>query len=239
MSTLLARSVALKVEIDLIANLERDAQIVHDLEAIAEAVKGYATQADALATNVGVLSADELLPATWIAAQEVSSLQKRVDALRKRVQTSRGDARKGNIWANCDAEAKGLAKNVTGSVESAWRRYLETLLTDTNSFSTFRNVAACRVGLRKVDDLNNTIRSRMLTLPTTRKEIAELTALGKEAKEVIGKLKLEGVPKEVQTLLKNAATGGTPLADLTDHVLEWLRKNPEYLDSLRISASPQ
>jgi hypothetical protein len=52
-------------------------------------------------------------------------------------------------------------------------------------------------------------------------------------------MKLSGVPQGVQTLLKNAATGGIPLADLTDDVLKWLRENKEFIDGLRINSSSQ
>ena len=238
MSTLLDRSAELKVGIDRIANRERDAQIAQNLMVIADALKGFTIQAHSLAVNVQVLSADELLAGAWITAPEVTSLQRRTDALRKRVQENRSEARKGNIWANCETDAKSLARNVTNSVESAWRRYLETLHMDTSSFASFRNVPACRVVLRKVDEINNTIRGQMQALPTTRKEVTDLAALGKEAKELIRKLKLDGVPKGVETLLKNAALGGAPLSALTDDVLAWLRENPEYLESLRITASP-
>jgi hypothetical protein len=238
MSTLLERSAELKVGIDRIANQERDAQIAQNLAVIADVLKGFTLQAHSLAVNVRVLAADELLAGAWITAPEVTSLQRRTDALRKRVQENRSEARKGNIWANCETDAKSLARNVTNSVESAWSRYLETLHTDTSSFASFRNVPACHVVLRKVDEINNTIRGRMQALPTTRKEVTDLAALGKEAKELIRKLKLDGVPKGVETLLKNAALGGAPLSALTDDVLAWLRENPEYLQSLRITASP-
>jgi hypothetical protein len=116
---------------------------------------------------------------------------------------------------------------------------LDKQSTDTTSFSTFRRVPACGSVLKKVDEANATLKARTLSLPTTRKEITEATGTGEHAKELIGKLKLGGVPQEVQTLLKNAATGGVPLTDLTDDVLTWLREHKEFLDGLRINSSSQ
>ena len=239
MKTLLERSQELRKEIDRYSNRERDAQIVQNLSGIADAVATYSAQAQALASSVRVIAAEGLLEAHWIPTPAVTSLQKRIEAMRKRLGETRGDPRKGNLWANCDADAKALTKTAGSNADSAWRRFLDKQSTDTTSFSTFRRVPACGSVLKKVDEANATLKARALSLPTTRKEITDATATGEHAKELIGKLKLGGVPQEVQVLLKNAATGGVPLTDLTDDVLEWLRKNKEFLDGLRINSSSQ
>lgn len=239
MKTLLERSQELRKEIDRYSNRESDAQIVQNLSGIAETVASHAAQAQGLATSVRVIAAEGLLEGQWISAPAVASLQKRIEAVRKRLSETRGDPRKGNLWANCDADAKALAKTVSSNAESAWRRFLDKQSTDTTSFSTFRRVPACASVLKKVDEANASLKARTLSLPTTRKEITEATATGEHAKELIGKLKLGGVPQEVQTLLKNAATGGVPLTDLTDEVLKWLRDHKEFLDGLRINSSSQ
>jgi hypothetical protein len=237
MNTLVERSQELRKEIDRYANQEGDAQIAQNLSGIADAVSNHATQAQALATSVRVIAAERLLEGQWISAQAVASLQKRIEAVRKRLSETRGDPRKGNLWANCDADAKALAKTVGSQAESAWRRFLDKQSTDTTNFSTFRRVPACGSVLKRVDEANATLKARTLSLPTTRKEITEANATGEHAKELIGKLKLDGVPREIQTLLKNAATGGVPLTELTDDMLKWLRENQDFLDGVRINSS--
>jgi hypothetical protein len=171
MKTLLERSQELRKEIDRHANQEGDAQIVQNLSGIADAVGNHAKQAQALATSVRVIAAEGLLEGQWISAPTVASLQKRIEAVRKRLSETRGDPRKGNLWANCDAEARALAKTIGGNVESAWRRFLENQSTDTTSFSTFRRVPACGSVLKKVDEANAGLKVRALALPTTRREI--------------------------------------------------------------------
>ncbi len=237
MKTLLEQSKELCVDIDRIANHENDAQLAQSLNVVADAVVNHATRACALAVNLKVMRSDELLEGPLITRPAVESLQKKIDTLKKRLNERRGDLRQGNTWANCDNEANGLAKALSGNLESAWRRFINTQVTDTASLSTFRQVPACKGPLKKVDEINGLLKSKSFALPTTKKEIAEATVLGREAKEEIGKMKLSGVPKAVETLLKNAATSGTPLGDLSDEVLAWLRDNKEFMAGLRIIAA--
>lgn len=239
MKTLLERSADLRKDIDRYANRESDAQIVESLSGIADAVSTHAKQAQTLAISIRAIAAEGLLKDSRIDVPDVASLQKRIEAVRKRLGETRSDLRKGNVWANCDADAKALVKTVGGDVESAWQRFLNQQSTDTTSFSTFRRVPACGSVLKKVDEANAVLQRRAFALPTTRKEIAEVRSIGEDAKEAIGKMKLGGVPPAVQSLLKSAATGGIPLADLTDDVLKWLREHKEFLDGLRINSSSQ
>ncbi len=235
MKTLLEQSQELCVDIDRIANYESDAQLARSLNAVADSVAGHASHARALAVNLKAMRSEGLLDGPLITRPAVESLQKKIDMLKKRLNERRGDLRQGNAWAKCDNEAKGLAKALSDNLESAWRRFINTQVTDTASLSTFRQVPACKRPLKKIDELNGLLKS--FALPTTRKEIEEARDLGREAKEQISKMQLNGVPKAVEMLLKNAATSGIPLSELSDEVLAWLRDNREFMAGLRITAS--
>src|SRR5690606_23418355 len=122
--------------------------------------------------NLKAMRREELLEGSLITRPAVEALQKRIAAVRKRLSERRGDLRQGNTWASCDNDASSLAKTLSVSLESAWRRFIETQVTDTSSLTTFRQVPSCKGPLKKVDELNTSLRSRSFPLPTTRKEIA-------------------------------------------------------------------
>lgn len=238
MKTLVEQCQQLSADMDRIANREGDSEIVKSLTAVTEAIEEHVTWAQALTVNVRAMSGNSALSDPgWVAVGSAADLQKRIDAVKRRLAENRGDLRKGNTWANCDTEAKGLTQSLARKLEGAWKKFIGGLTVDTASFSTFRHVPACKVALRKVDELNGKIRSREATLPITRKEVSEAVTLSAEARALIDSLNLGDVPKEVQALLKDAASGRARLADLSDKALEWLRDHKQFIAGLRITAS--
>ncbi len=237
--TLLQQSQELCSDIDRIANHEKDAQLAQSLNAVVEAVTNHANRAGALAVNFKAMRSGQLTEGPLITRAAVESLRKRIDAVKKRLSERRDNIRQGNTWANFDNEASGLAKNLSANLDAAWRRFIDTQVTDTASLSTFRQVPACKGTLKKVDEVNASLKSKLVSLPTKRGEITEAVAMGREAKDQIGKMKLDGVPKAVELLLKSAATTGIPLSDLSNEVLDWLRDHKEFMAGLRVTASQQ
>lgn len=237
MRSLQERSKELSDSLGRIANRERDTQIVQNLRGIADYLNELITKTQKLAESISVLHSEHLLDGAYVSESSVSSLKDRIESLRRRIIETPEDVRSGNVWARFEREATALHDDTRRSIETTWRNHLNSQLTEITSLSVFGQVPACRSVLRKVEANNQWIRARMADLPTASKDVRETIELGKEAKKLVGKLNLQGVPEGVLKLLKNAATTGTPLEDLADDVLGWLREHPDFLRSLRITAS--
>jgi len=238
MKSLLEQSQELADKVDRITNRERDVQVANSLSVVADSVANHLARSQLLATHLSVmLNAGVADSGHRPSPVLVGSLLKKIEAVRKRLKENRANLRQGNTWANCDNEAVGLTKTLEVDLASCWQRFVSEHVTDTSSFTTFRHVPACAGGLKKVDALNGELQVVIPVLPTSAKEIAAVVAIAAKARELIGKLRLGGVPPAVEAFLKNSATGGTPLSELSDEVLEWLRKHDEFLAALRVTAA--
>lgn len=238
MSTILDQARALREQVKRVANRESEAEVANTLASVSSALAEKVEQTAGLRQNLAVIRGAKIpvtgkLPTT----AQIKDLHERIAAVKKRLIEERASLKQRNTWARCDDEAGKLLQLVNGALSGAWSEFVKERLCDTSSFATLRKLPSCAEPLRKVDEINTQIRGHERTLPTAAKEVQEVGNLGKRARDQVAKLKLSGMPRAVEEFLKLAAGNGAPLERLSDEVLDWLRHNPDFAASLRVTAS--
>lgn len=169
-------------------------------------------------------------------ANELNSLQTKLEKLDKRLAEEPDTFLKGDVWASSKTQLEGLAKTLYGNLIAVWVEYLEGLGQSIDYLEPFAQVDQCSPIIRKIKLELESLDALMANLPQDAEPFRQAMQHQKEIQKLVAQLNLKDVPPAVQKFLKAINTTGVTLDDVTDEIHAWLSKR-NMLKSFHITAS--
>ena len=239
MNTALENAKALRAKITDAKSRKGNENILRGWSPVREKLSNLSAEVDMLSEAATLLMKNNevgLLVKHLPTTVELKSLQSKLEKLDKRLAEEPETFLDGNVWASTKTQLDGLVKDLLANLAAVWSEYLNSLGQTIDHLEPFARVEKCTSIINKIKIELGSLNALALNLPQDLEPFRRAVQHQKEIQKLILQLDLKDVPPTVQKFLKSINTSGVTLDDLTDEILNWLKKK-NMLKSFHISAS--
>ena len=214
------------------------AQLIKSIQSDIENLREHAESAETILQSVRVFKEAKISNINDLGiGADNPVLQKKIEALKKRVESNPDKIRAQNHWADFIQLARKMPQSVRSKLATKWQRYVGETIPSASAWRTFEALPKCEATVSKMTKIEERKEVLQNSQTIDPKAIEEVNQLAESMRKLVADLNLDDQPEEMVDFLKRCAQyGGVPLDELSDEILLWLRENG-FASSLRITTS--